>query len=146
VVAGRLPARMKKHWLHIQLCAWSGALALLAFAGVRLFVYIAIAMLVLGLTGAVGNIEFGSYLVRNAKDDMLGRVTSIGQVTAIAAVGLGPLLGGAAISAFGLRAAISLLCYLVAAGALALFFVPCILSLTAQRPYRYVLARRPVRR
>ena len=104
-----LPAAVKEHWLPIQAVAWSVALGSLAFVGGLSVLWSAVAMFILGFTGAIGNIEFGTYLVTNVADNMLARVTSIGQVLAIGACALGPVLGGAAIQSFGPQGAVWLL-------------------------------------
>jgi MFS family permease len=109
IVSGRLCERVKSFWLQIQMCAWSAALALLAISGGRSFLWIAAAMTILGFTGSIGNIEFSSYLVQNVANGMLARVVSIGQVLAIGACGLGPLLGGIAIQGWGAQGAVLLL-------------------------------------
>lgn len=119
IVARRLCERARNSWLQIQMCAWSAALALLALFGGRSFLWIAAAMTILGFTGSVGNIEFGSYLVQNVPNGMLARVASIGQVLAIGACGLGPLLGGVAIQGWGVQGAVLLL--FIVTTALAIF-------------------------
>jgi MFS family permease len=110
-----LPDELRRFWLPIQMVAWSVALAFLTIAGGMSASWSAIAMFILGFTGAIGNIEFGTYLVANVAEDLLARVTSIGQMLAIGASALGPVLGGAAIQEYGLRGAIQVLLYLVLA-------------------------------
>jgi predicted MFS family arabinose efflux permease len=122
-VTQKLPRWFKRWWLQIQLCAWVLALALLAVTAVRFSWCIAIVMLILGLTGSISNIEFGSYLAFNA-GDKLARVTSIGQVMVIGACAVGPFIGGAAIQWLGVRGAANLFLCLVLAGAVAAFCVP----------------------
>jgi MFS family permease len=124
IVAGRLCERVKSSWLQIQMCAWSAALALLAFFGGRSFLWIAAAMTILGFTGSIGNIEYGSYLVQNVTNEMLARVSSIGQVLTIGACGLGPLLGGIAIQGWGTQGAVLLLFTVTAAFAIFSFRRP----------------------
>jgi MFS family permease len=122
-VARKLPGWIKRYWLQIQLCAWSVALALLAATGVRFSWCIAIVMLILGLTGSISNIEFGSYLVLKA-GDKLARVTSIGQIMGIGACAIGPFLGGSAIQGLGVQGAVILFLCLVLMGAAVAFRVP----------------------
>jgi hypothetical protein len=124
MVAGRLCDRVKSSWLQIQMCAWSAALALLAISGGRSSLWIAAAMTVLGFTGSIGNIEFGSYLVQNVANGMLARVASIGQVLAIGACGFGPLLGGIAVQGWGVQGAVSLLFMVTVALAIFSFMRP----------------------
>jgi MFS family permease len=109
MVAGWLPREATKRWLPIQMCAWSAVLAFLALSGGQSVPWISAAMIVLGFTGAIGNVRFGTYLVQNVADDMIARVTSIGQVMAIGAYALGPALGGVAIQRYGIQGAVFLL-------------------------------------
>ena len=93
--------------------AWSVALAFLALAGGQSVYLSAAAMFILGLTGAIGNVEFGAYLVRSVADDMVARVTGIGQMLAIGACALGPVLGGYAIQQLQVQGAILILLAIV---------------------------------
>jgi MFS family permease len=97
---------IKDHWLEFQLSAWSIAIGLLAVTGGTSVWCGAAAMLMLGFTGAIGNIAFGTYLVTNVADNMLAKVTSIGQVLAIGACALGPVIGGLAIQFYGPKDAV----------------------------------------
>ena len=118
---------VRDFWLQIQVSAMGVALSLLAWTGVRFSWCIAVVMLVLGLTGAIGNIEVGTLLVKtlrkNSEEHLLGRIISIGQVMVIGACGLGPFLGGWFIQDFGIRkgvgifAILALLAVLVLCGA-----------------------------
>ena len=109
-----LPARIRRHWLPIQMAAWCLALAFLAVTGILTVPGSVVAMLMLGLTGAIGNIEFGTYLVSNVPDVMIAKVTGIGQMLAIGACALGPVIGGAAFQDFGSHTAIMFLLGIVA--------------------------------
>lgn len=104
-----LPGRIRHRWLPIQMVAWCVALVFLAIAGVLTIFWSAVAMLILGFTGAMGNIEFWTYLVSNVGDDMIAKVTGIGQMFFIGACALGPVLGGAAFQHYGSRGAIMIL-------------------------------------
>jgi MFS family permease len=107
LTAERIPSRIRQLWLRIQMFAWAAALGLLVVTSARSYLWIAFAMSVLGFTGAVGNIELGAYLVRKVADNMLARVTSVGQVITIGAVSLGPMIGGALMRAYGLSGVIT---------------------------------------
>lgn len=109
MVAGWVPREARKRWLQIQMCAWSATLAFLAVSGGQSVPWIAAAMMILGFTGAIGNVRFGTYLVQNVADNMIAKVTSIGQVMAIGACALGPALGGVAIQQYGIQGAVFLL-------------------------------------
>jgi MFS family permease len=104
-----VPAAMRSFWLPIQMVAWSVSLGFLALAGGQSVYLCAGAMFILGLTGAIGNIEFGTYLVGNVADDMIAKITGIGQMLAIGACALGPVLGGFAIQQFQVQGAMWIL-------------------------------------
>jgi MFS family permease len=95
-VAGRVPRLAQRNWLPVQLCAWSAALAVLVSIGGRSSVAAITVVAIFGFTGAIGNVTFTSYLVQTFPSSMLARVSSIGQVLTISAMGLGPMLGGMA--------------------------------------------------
>jgi len=104
-----LPDEFKRFWLPIQMVAWSVALASLWLAGGLPAAWSVVAMFTLGFTGAIGNIEFGTYLVASVDEDMIARVTAIGQVLAIGACAVGPVLGGYAIERWGVKGAVEIL-------------------------------------
>jgi MFS family permease len=80
--------------LQIQMWVWTGTFAFLALSGGKSFLFVAIAMLVTGFAGALGNIALDTYLLRHVAVRMLGRVTSFDRLTTFCALALGPLLGG----------------------------------------------------
>jgi predicted MFS family arabinose efflux permease len=109
MVAKWISRLVKDSWLPIQLCAWCVALGLVAMSGGSSVPWIAFAMVVLGLTGAIGNVQFGTHIVEHVPDGRIARVTSIGAVLAIGASALGPVLGGWAIEQHGIHGAVVLL-------------------------------------
>jgi MFS family permease len=114
ICARFLPGRFKgEAWPLIQMLAWAAALLLLTMAGGPSPSCSAFVMLVLGFTGAIGNIEFGTYLISNVDDDKLARVSSISQMLAIGASALGPVVGGSAIQEYGAERATQILLCLV---------------------------------
>jgi MFS family permease len=96
----------------------------LALAGGQSVYWSAGAMFILGFTGAIGNIEFGTYLVRNVSDDMIAKVTGIGQMLAIGACALGPLLGGYTVEHWQVQGTIGILLVIVVVLALASLLMP----------------------
>jgi len=104
-----LPDVIRGFWLPLQMVAWSVALAFLAISGGLSVACSAGAMLILGFTGAMGNVEFGTYLVSNVADDMIAKVTGFGHMLAIGACALGPVVGGAAVQHFGVQGAVVVL-------------------------------------
>jgi MFS family permease len=117
-------AAIRGFWLPFQMVAWSVALAFLALAGGQSVYWCAVAMFILGFTGAIGNVEFGTYLVRKVADDKIATVTGIGQMLAIGACALGPVLGGAAIQHYQVQGAIVILFVFVVLLACVSFLMP----------------------
>jgi MFS family permease len=113
VVSRFLPDAIRRFWLPIQMVAWAIALGSLVIVGGLSVSCSAIAMLVLGLTGAIGNIEFGTYIVSNVAEDMIAKVIGIGQMMAIGACALGPVLGGATVERYGSQGAVTILLIIV---------------------------------
>lgn len=134
-----LSDEVRGFWLPIQMVAWSMALACLLIAGGLSASWSAVAMFILGFTGAIGNIAFGTYLVGRVGDDMIARVTGIGQMLTIGACALGPVLGGAAIEHYGVRGAIRILLFMVVMLAFLSLFTP-------EVPEKIMLACRPIQR
>ena len=66
-------------------------------------------MAALGFTGAMGNIELDTHLMRNFDEDMLGRATSVSRLMALIACAIGPAVGGIIVQAFGISGAINIL-------------------------------------
>jgi MFS family permease len=117
-------AGMRGLWMSLQMIVWSMALASLALARGQSAFLCAVAMFILGFTGAIGNVEFGTYLVRNVGDNMIATVTGIGQMLAIGACALGPVLGGAAIQFYQVQGAINILFAIVVMLAIVSFLMP----------------------
>jgi predicted MFS family arabinose efflux permease len=109
-----VPARVRSHWLPLQMAAWLAAFLLLAFAGGGSVYLSAATMFVMSITGAIGNVEFGTYLARKIADDMIAKVSGISQTIAIGACALGPVVGGYVVERFRVRGAIIALLALVA--------------------------------
>jgi MFS family permease len=108
-IASRLPAPALRSWTPIRRYAWALAiLVLLASENLSLWPMILV-MSVLGFTGALGNVELGTYLIQQAPGDMLARATSVGRLISFTACALGPMLGGIAIHQCGIRGAVLLL-------------------------------------
>jgi len=113
MVAGFLSVKVKGFWLPIQMCTWGLAMGLIATSGDHWFICTVGAMVILGFTGAIGNIEFGTYLMENVPNGMLARVTGLGQVLAIGASSLGPMLGGSFAQGSSIQRAVSWLFFMV---------------------------------
>jgi MFS family permease len=103
VLASRLRARIKDSWLQAQMSVWSAAFIILAISDGQSLVYMGITMAALGFTGAISNIEFDTYLVKNVPENMLARVTSIERLVSFSACAIGPLAGGFLFEAYGAR-------------------------------------------
>jgi predicted MFS family arabinose efflux permease len=80
--------------LGFQPFVWAVMLLVLAFSGRLQIPVMAFVMTVLGLVGAMGNVELGTYLMRKVPDAKVARVNSIEMVLDFAASAVGPALGG----------------------------------------------------
>ncbi len=78
----------------------------------------AIAMAVLGVSGALSNVELGSHLFAHVPVDKQARVASIGMLLEFAACALGPAFGGVITEFFGTGLAVWVLFGLT---------IPCVL-------------------
>jgi MFS family permease len=114
---------IRRSWLPIQMLAWFVAFFLLATARNDLAFWSAVAMFVMGATGAIGNVECGIYLTENIADDMIGKVSSISYTMTIGACGIGPVVGGYTVQYYGIKEAICTLFAIVALMALASLLV-----------------------
>lgn len=135
-----IPAAVRGFWLPIQMAAWTAAIAGLVLVGGNSVYLSAAAMFVMSLTGAIGNVEFGTYLVRNIADDMIAKVTGISQSVAIAACALGPVLGGSAVQNFSVQGATGILL----AAVTAMFIVSLLMPGTCHQMMRIARVAKPL--
>jgi Major Facilitator Superfamily len=82
----------------------------------------AVAMLVLGFTGAMANLELDNFLINKVPDEMQARVASVERLTSFGACALGPMLGGWLIAGNGSSSA-ALWTFVVMAGGCAVFAI-----------------------
>ena len=115
LIASRLPAPTRRSWTLIRRCAWIAAVPVLIVSRGLPFWIMAFVMAILGFTGALGNVELGTYLIQNAPEDMLARVTSIGRLMSFGACSIGPILGGVAVQEYKIRGAVLLLSVAISA-------------------------------
>jgi MFS family permease len=78
----------------MQLSIWALTFLALALSGGTPVIFLAIGMIVLGFTGAIGNIALDSYIVETVPENILARVLSVERLTSFAALAIGALLGG----------------------------------------------------
>jgi MFS family permease len=109
MIASRLPAPTRWPWTLIRICVWITSVAVLKIPERPSFPCMAFAMGALGFTGALGNVELGTYLIQNAPKEMLARVTSIGRLMSFGACAVGPVLGGVVIQEYKIWDAVLLL-------------------------------------
>jgi MFS family permease len=83
-------------WFRFQMCLW-----LIVFIGISVTInthhllrFLVVEMFVIGLTGAIGNVEIDRYLIERSPDEMLGRVASVSSLMDFFAYAVGPVLGG----------------------------------------------------
>lgn len=103
VIASRLTPPTRASLLQVQMLAWTVAIAILALSGGRSPACMALAMGTLGVTGALGNIESGNYILRHVEESMLARITSIRQLWTFGACAFGPVFGGLLIQCYGIE-------------------------------------------
>jgi MFS family permease len=106
MVASRVPTPPKASLILFQMLAWAGAFAILIESNRPSFLRLALVMATLSLTGALGNIEIGTYLIQNVDENMLARATSIGRLMTFSAYAVGPALGGVLIQWHGVQNAV----------------------------------------
>ena len=134
VIASRLPEPTKRSWTVIRILAWTASVAVLIVSEGQSFIWLAFVMGILGFTGALGNVEFGTYLIQNAPTEMLARITSIGRLLSFAACALGPVIGGAVMQEYGIQEAAPLL----GIGIFTLLFLSLFLPSARTHQYRIV--------
>jgi MFS family permease len=93
-VAARAPVAARRGWVTAQLCAWWVAFGILALVGEFSVTWAALVMAVIGLTGALSNIEITTYQMENVDDAILARVNSISRVVSLTGAALGSAIGG----------------------------------------------------
>lgn len=89
-----VPRFIRKRWLPIQMGAWLIIFLVLAMTRGDSIFWSAVAMFLMSVTGAIGNVEYGTYLTETIADDMIGKVSGISYTMAIGACALGPVFGG----------------------------------------------------
>jgi MFS family permease len=100
VVSRRMPQRSGRGAVKLQPVIWSlvfgflGVTSLCAEAGTCWLTCMAIAMTVLGFTGAMANVELNTYLTKMIPDGQTATVFGISLQLSFAASALGPVLGG----------------------------------------------------
>ena len=124
MIAARLPEPTRRPWTMIRRCAWIAAIVILAWPGGLSFSRMAFVMAILGFSGALGNVELGTYLIQNAPKDMLARVTGTGRLLSFGAYAVGPVLGGIVAEEYGVRTAVLLLLAAISALSLFSFLMP----------------------
>lgn len=115
--------RFRKCWLPIQMGSWFVVFLVLATARSDPAFWSAVAMFVMSVTGAIGNVEYGTYLTENIADDMIGKVSGISYTMTIGACALGPVIGGYVVQESSVQDAIIILFIIVAFMALASLLV-----------------------
>jgi hypothetical protein len=106
--ARRVPAAIRGQWPPVQMTAWILAITFLVLMGGHSTILSALVMFILGFTGAIGNVEFGTYLVGRA-GGTIATITGFGQMLGTAACALGSFLGGYTLQQLGLKGALWIL-------------------------------------
>ena len=114
---------IRESWLPIQMGAWFIVFFFLVTVRRDMVFLSAVAMFVMSVTGAIGNIECRTYLTENVVDDMIGKVSGISYSMTIGACAFGPVIGGCAVQYHSTKYAIFILFAIVALMALASLLV-----------------------
>ena len=131
LAAKKLRKWARGYWFRIQMISW---LAVFLAISITITVphslrYLVVEMFLLGLSGAVGNVEIDKYLIDNSPTEMLARVASVNSLTDFCAFAIGPLFGGLLVQIIGApyRAV------LVLAGIVAVLVLLSMLMISTQR-------------
>ena len=90
-----------------QLAAWVLTFTFLALWEWRSYTFMAVAMMFMSFTGAVGNLTLDNYIAETAGEALLARVMSISSLISYGALALGPLFGAVALRWHGPRFAVT---------------------------------------
>jgi MFS family permease len=107
--ASRFFSQVSYPWIKLQTLIWFLGFAVLALPAGREVMLMAVVMAMLGFTGAMGNIELDTHLMRNFDKGMLARVTSMSRLMSLIACAVGPALGGSLVQGFGIDGALTCL-------------------------------------
>jgi hypothetical protein len=94
MISRRSPRPWNRSPLKFQPFVWTSMLLALAMSGWLQVPTMALAMMVLGFAGAMGNVELDTYLIVKVPDKKLARVSSIEMLLDFLAGVVGPALGG----------------------------------------------------
>ena len=108
MAANRLLPKGRYSWLQIQSVTWFAGFALLILLIGHWFLFTALIMAILGMTGAMGNVQLDTHLM-SVEQAMRARAASVVRLTSVAAAAIGPVLGGVLFQKFGSHGAMLLL-------------------------------------
>jgi MFS family permease len=134
--ASRLLSRVRYPWIKLQTLIWFLGFAFLALLVGRQVILLAAIMAILGFTGAMGNIELDTHLMRNFDKDMLARVTSMSRFLSLIACAIGPAFGGTLVQEFGISGAMSFLFVITSALPLLAVIAPAAAGARGHSPDR----------
>jgi len=135
LVASRLLPEVS-YWMPIQTMIWFAGFFFLILPTGRQFLFMAIVMAILGLTGALGNIALDTHVMQNADQEMLARVTSVGRLMSFAACSIGPIIGGILAQELGSQRAMSYLFLVTLIPLVLAIFTPQAASRRSNSPLR----------
>jgi predicted MFS family arabinose efflux permease len=114
---------IRKHWLPVQIWAWFIVFLVLAVTRGDSASWSAVAMFIMSVTGAIGNIEGKTYLTENIADDMIGKISGVSCTMTIGACALGPVFGGYVVQKYSVHVAVFALFIIVTSMAFASLLV-----------------------
>lgn len=114
LIGAAVSRRNRRTWyklpLKYQPLIWTGMLLILATSGWPMAWVMAVVMAVLGLVGAMGNVELDTYLFVKVPKEKLARVTSMEMLLDFLAGVIGPAVGGLLIESGGMEDSVWVLC------------------------------------
>jgi MFS family permease len=131
-----LLSRVRYPWIKLQTLIWFLGFAFLALLVGRQVILLAAIMAILGFTGAMGNIELDTHLMRNFDRDMLARVTSMSRFLSLIACAVGPAFGGTLVQEFGINGAMTFLFVITSALPLLAVIAPAAAGARGHSPHR----------
>lgn len=134
-----VPCVIRQCWIPVQMGAWLATCSALVLAGGRSAWVSGCTMFIFSITGAIGNVEFSTYLNIRIADSMLGKVSGIGYAMSIGACAIGPIIGGCSVQRFGIRGAV--MCLLCTVGLMTICSLFLLRELRNERAGRLVASQ-----
>jgi MFS family permease len=124
ILASRLRRLREGQWLNVQMWIWAFVFLGIVFTINHALRYLLVEMFLIGLTGAISNVNIDGYFTRESPEGTLARVSSVNRLLDFLAAAIGPLLGGLLVAMVGPHRAIVGLLAIVVVLAVASSWMP----------------------